>query len=336
MLRLIGLCAALLLLPACATPRAAAPPKRIAFSFDDVPRPDGAFMSARERADRLIRGLRRAGVRQAAFFATPGNVEKAEVSDGEARIAAYAAAGHVVANHSWSHRWLSRTPLPDYLADIDRAEAWLAGRPGHRPWFRTPFLDQGQRDAARRDGLRAGLRARGLRNGYVTVDGSDWHIDARAAQAVRDGRRLDMAVLRDLYVETMVEAAETYDALAVRATGRSPVHMLLLHENDLAALFIGDLVAGFAARGWTVATADDAYADPIGRHDPVVPSAQGTLVELIAWEAGLPPPRWYERNDTGLADRLFDARVLGEDAVDDRGAGAAGGVRPAGMLARRP
>lgn len=32
---------------------------------------------------------------------------------------------------------------------------------------------------------------------------------------------------------------------------------------------------------------------------------------MVAWEAGIPAPRWYRGNDTGLAQQLFDLRVLG-------------------------
>ena len=69
-----SLLALLLALFALATPAQAQ--KRIAFSFDDVPRSPGAFMTVEERTDRLIAALRRAGVRQAAFFVNPGNLQQ--------------------------------------------------------------------------------------------------------------------------------------------------------------------------------------------------------------------------------------------------------------------
>lgn len=45
---------------------------------------------------------------------------------------------------------------------------------------------------------------------------------------------------------------------------------------------------------------------------PDVPVAQGTLTEALAWEKGLPPPRWYQRNGIAGASRLFAERVLHE------------------------
>lgn len=309
MIRLFAFLAAIFLV---ASPAAAE--KRIALTFDDVPRGRGAFFSPDERTERLIAALKRARVRQAAFFVTPGNLAKPDGQGGERRIAEYVRAGHVIANHSFSHTPLSTTDAAEYIADIDRAEAWLNGRKGWRPWFRFPFLNEGREDRAKRDAVRAALKARGLGNGYVTVDGADWNLDALTTQAVRAGKMIDMSALRDLYFETMVEAAEFNDGLARRVLNRSPAHVILLHETDLAALFIPDLVRALRKSGWRVISADEAFADPIGKAEPDVPSAQGTLTEALAWEKGLPAPRWYGRVSPRVADPLFAARVLKEDS----------------------
>lgn len=306
------LIAALLLLLSAAP---AAADKRIALSFDDVPRGRGAFFTPDERTQRLIAGLRRAGVKQAAFFVVPGQIGHDDGVGGAERIAAYVAAGHVIADHSFTHRHLTELSAAEYLADIDRAEAWLKGREARRPWFRFPFLDEGGADKAKRDTVRAGLKARGLINGYVTADGSDWNMETLTQQAKAVDKPMDMAALRDLYVGTMVGAADFADQLSQKTWGRQPAQIILLHETDIAALFIADLVAALRKDGWTIITADEAYADPIARLTPDVPSANGTLVELAAWEKGVPPPRWYDRNNTDLANRLFAERVLHEKAV---------------------
>lgn len=290
----------------------AAAQKRIALSFDDAPRGAGAFLDPDARAQKLTAALRRAGVKQAVFFVNPGNIGQPGHGDGIANLDRYVKAGHVLANHSWSHPKLGNTDAHAYLADLDRAEAWLKPRPGYRPWFRFPFLDEGGKDKVKRDAIRAGLKARGLINGYVTAESSDWNIESLTIAAKRAGKPIDMKALRDLYVESHVEAAEFYEALAIRTLGRSPAHVMLLHETDIAALFIGDLVKALKARGWTVITADEAYADPLRDAAPDTPHAQGTLIEALAWEKGLPAPRWYDRNDLRIANPLFAQRVLGE------------------------
>lgn len=303
----------LIALFACGAP-AQAQDKRIALTFDDVPRQPGAFLTPDQRTRRLIAALKAAGVRQAAFFVIPGNVGKPDRGNGERHIAAYVAAGHVIADHSFAHPALRATRADAYLAGIDRSQAWLKGRPGYRPWFRFPYLDEGGKDKAKRDAVRAGLAARGLLNAYVTTDGSDWNFEMLAVQAKAAGKRIDRAALRDLYVETLVGAAEYYDGLARQTLGRSPAHVMLMHETDLAALWLPDLVRALRAKGWTIVTADAAFADPIARLAPDTPSANGTRTEMLAWEKGLPAPRWYDRDDPEIGARLFRQRVLHEAA----------------------
>jgi peptidoglycan-N-acetylglucosamine deacetylase len=306
------LAALLFTLGACASVDPAPRGKRIALTFDDIPRAPGAFLTQEERTGRLIAALKSARVRQAAFFVNPGSLANPERAGGEARIGRYVRAGHVLGNHSFSHPALTAVTAEDYLADIDKAEAWLKGREGRRPWFRFPYLNEGRQDKAKRDAVRAGLKSRGLQNGYVTADASDWHLEQLAIDARKAGKAIDMDALRDLYVESHVGAADFYDGLARQTLGRSPAHVLLLHETDLAALWIGDLVAALREAGWTIVSADQAFADPINAAMPDVPSANGTLTEALAWEKGLPAPRWYARNNTTLAKQLFAERVLKE------------------------
>jgi peptidoglycan/xylan/chitin deacetylase (PgdA/CDA1 family) len=299
-----------------ATPAVAAE-KRIALSFDDVPRHAGGFFTPDERAIRLIASLARAGVEQAGFFVTVGGLDRPDGRGGEDRIRAYAATGHVIANHSTAHPWLSRTDVAEYVADIDQAEAWLHGRAGYRPWFRYPYLDEGRRDLAKRDAVRAALGERGLMNAYVTVDNYDWHLDGVASRAKREGRPMSMPGLRDLYVETLVQAAEFSDDIAVRALGRSPAHVLLLHETDLAALFVEDLVGGLRGAGWRIVTMDEAYADPIAAREPDTWFLGGGRVAALAHEKGWEAEALvHERTDEAVLDRLFAERVL-EPADDD-------------------
>lgn len=293
-------------------PVPAAAQKMIALSFDDVPRGRGAFFSPDERTRRIIAELKKAKAPQAAFFVNPGAIGHGDGIGGEERIAAYVAAGHVIANHGNSHKRLSTTDTASYLADIDAAEVWLKGRAGYRPWFRFPFLDEGGKDKAKRDALREGLAARGLRNGYVTAESSDWHLESLTREAVRAGKKIDLTALGHLYVRWHVEAADFADAMMLRATGRQPVQVMLLHETDLAALHIGDLVRALRKAGWTVVSADTAYADPIGKEMPDVPVANGTLTEALAWAAGVPAPRWYRYNETELATASFREKALGE------------------------
>lgn len=284
--------------------------KRVAFSFDDVPRGPGAFLDVAQRPAMLIKTLADGGINGAAFFANPGR--NSAINKGTQSIAAYAAAGHVIGNHTANHIALSSVPVERFLADVAAAELTLKPQRGYRPWFRFPQLDEGRRDKVKRDAIRAGLQQQGLRNAYVTADGWDWYMESRAIAAKRAGKPMDMAALRKLYIETHVESANFSDRLAKRILGRRPVQMLLLHETDLAAMYVDDLADALRADGWEIVSADMAYADPIGKKIIDPEFADGTILEMLAWEKGLSGGRWFPRNNIPVATKQFATRVLGE------------------------
>lgn len=298
--------------------RAPEPTKRIAFTFDDVPRAAGVLFTQDERTRLLVTALEKSGVKQAAFFLNPRNIPRNKGA--EVRIAAYVTAGHVIANHTFSHPRLSHTTANAFLTDLDKGAVWFEGRKNFRPLFRFPFLDEGRNDKAKRDAVRQGLAKRGFTNAYVTVDASDWFYEGALEKATREGKDIDHEALSALFIESHVEAAEFYADLALRTLDRQPAHVMLMHENDLTTLTLVDLVEALRAKGWEVITVDEAYADPIAieatRYD--TPSAGGTLIEQLAWQKGLPAPRWYARNNTRLAEAEFRRRVLGgEDISED-------------------
>ncbi|MEE4211759.1 MAG: polysaccharide deacetylase family protein [Parvularcula sp.] len=287
--------------------------KRIALSFDDAPRPDGPWFTGDERAERLIASLARTDAVPSVFFVTTGGFEKE--SGGRERVRGYAEAGHLIGNHSHAHLWLHRTETEAYLADLDRAEDALAGLPNRRAWFRFPFLDEGRSDLEKRDAARSALTARGLSSGYVTVDTYDWHLADRLSQAVSDGRTVDRAALRDVYVAMIVEAAEHYDRMALRTLGRRPVQMLLLHENDPAAAFIADAVKALRDEGWTIVSPDEAYADPLAQTMPQTTFSGMGRIAALAFDQGARGADAFDHwsaSDVGIDTRLEQAGAFGD------------------------
>ena len=284
--------------------------RRIALTFDDAPRSKGGFFSGEERTRRLIRELRQAGVDEAMFFVKTAHIRSE--SDSE-RLKQYTDAGHRLANHSHSHLWLNRTESSEYIADIATASKILANFDHYDPFYRFPFLDEG-RTAEKRDAVREALSALGLAHGYVTVDNYDWHLAGRVKTAVRDGRRVDRVALREVYLDHIVESVEFYDGIATDVLGRSPRHVLLLHENDLAALFIGDLVRALREAGWEIIGAREAYTDPIAEVLPeTLFNGQGR-VAAMAHAAGAAPRELVQQSeDEEFLDRMLDRHRVFSD-----------------------
>ena len=73
--------------------------------------------------------------------------------------------------------------------------------------------------------------------------------------------------------------------------------MMLLHETDLSALYVDELVEALGADGWTIVSPDRVYADPAYDAWPVTDWAGGTLFEQLAWQKELAEPRWFDGNN---------------------------------------
>ncbi|MGW5698244.1 polysaccharide deacetylase family protein [Streptomyces asiaticus] len=284
--------------------------KRVTFTFDDTPHDAGVFFTPDERTATLVGQLADAGVEQAGFFVVVGDLQQPRGVGGEDRIRAYTAAGHVLGSHSYRHPRLEETSVEDFLADIDRAAEWFVDREGARPWFRFPFLDEGDADPHKRTTVRKALAERGLQNAYVTVLTLDWYLDALVAQTVREGRPYDRTALRDFYMESLLEPAEFYDRLAVAAIGRSPVHVVLLHENDINTLFIADAARAFREAGWDIVPIDEAYQDPIASIEPEGWCGSGRVSALALDSKKIRPGGLdLEALKTPVMLRSFEGRV---------------------------
>ena len=282
--------------------------RTIALTFDDATRGDGALLTGEQRTATLIESLARSGVDEAIFFVTTRNVER-QGESGAARLRAYTEAGHTLANHSHSHQWLSRTNVDDYVADLDIAIDHLSQLGSVEPFYRYPFLDEG-RAIDKRDRLREALAERELKNGYVTVDTYDWYLDSLVEVASEAGVEVDMDKLGDLYVDVISRSTEFYDSLAQETLGRSPHHVLLLHENDLAALFVDDLVERLRERGFRIIPATVAYDDPIADREPDTLFLGQGRIAALAHESGRRPPELVSpTEDEQYLRRRFEQEV---------------------------
>lgn len=288
------------------------PARSIALTFDDAPREDTERFTGAQRAAELLARLREAGVPRVAFFA---NTIRAN-DEGWRRLEMYAAAGHTIANHSHSHLDLNTTDPATFVADIVRADDMLRALPTVVRWFRFPYLHEGDA-VSKRDHVRRELARLGYRNGYVTVNTFDWHMDTLLQRALAAGRRVNYERLRDVYVDVLVGAVEFTDALAVEVLGRSPRHVLLLHENDLNALFVGDLVAALRAKGWTIIAPETAFEDEIAKKETstIFPGNPGRIGE-IAYDRGIRGRLAHESCDQAYLERLFEERQVFSGTAD--------------------
>jgi hypothetical protein len=183
---------------------------------------------------------------------------------------------------------------------------------GFAPWFRYPFLDEG-RSKPVRDSIRSALKDLGLSNGYVTIDNYDWYLNSLLRKAKQEGKKVNHGNLRSVYLEHIWNSVQFYDSIARQTLGRSPRHVLLLHENDLTAYFLSDLIQLLREKGWKIISPTEAYEDPIATHIPeVLFNGQGR-VGAIAREKGSAAKDLIQLSeDEAFLDELLRTRKVFE------------------------
>jgi peptidoglycan/xylan/chitin deacetylase (PgdA/CDA1 family) len=173
------------------------------------------------------------------------------------------AAGHALGNHSWSHPSLQTTPLPQYLADIERGEAVLEklGALGNWRPFRHPFLLEGDTHE-QREAVREFLRDRGYTSAQVSIEADDWAYNTAYARSAELGRADAMqALVADLVLRHVAELTRVR-ALTHALMGRDIAHVLLLHLGCASAAAIEPLLVAYERAGVRWIGLRAALADP--------------------------------------------------------------------------
>lgn len=232
---------------------------------------------------RLLSVFDRYGLR-ITMFVIAGN---AEDESHRKLLEEWPAAGHLIANHTYSHFMINspKHSLAEFQEDVLKAERVLEGVKNYQRMFRFPALKEGD-TIEQRDGMRAFLDAHGYRNGSVTIDASDWYYNQRLASKLRADSRFAFDRFEGPYVEHIRDRSAYYDRLARNVLGRSPRHTLLVHYSYLNACFLGSVLDMYKTMGWRLVNSNDAFADPVFRARPNTLPAGESLIWALAKESG--------------------------------------------------
>ena len=259
------------------------PAPQFSITMDDFFWQNPLKLTGAERNQSILQTLDKHSIK-AALFVIGKNIE---ADEGKQLLSAWDRAGHMLANHTYSHTNLNApdADVKAYQDDILRAEALLKDFPRFRKYLRFPFLKEGD-TVAKRDAMRAFLAQHNYRNGHVTIDASDWYVDQRLTARLQGIPSADLKPYRDYYLEHMWSRAQYYNTLAQRVVGYQPKHTVLVHFNLLNALFLDDLIAMFKSKGWQPIDAEEAFTDPVFASKPNVIPAGESLIWSLAKEKG--------------------------------------------------
>ena len=281
----------------------------IALTFDDVPLHGNALMGGDEVTESIIKTLKQKKVDDALFFITSQNISNAKALH---RLGRYTDGGFHLANHSHSHQSANKIEPAEYLADFFTSHLITKDLEGLLKFHRPPYLHYGLDEKTRKQ-IYEGLVEHGYQLGYVTVDNFDWYINSKAANEYSVGKKINFEKLKRLYIDVLWASVQFYDSVALKVLGRSPKHVLLLHENPLAAMFLGDLIDHIRAQGWRIISPQEAYADPISKmYSPGFQFTKQGRVAAIAHSKGMEKEllRHPSENTDYLDKKFIEYKVL--------------------------
>ena len=182
-----------------------------AITMDDPEVSPSPLLTPSERDERILAALSKHQTR-AALFVCGMRVDNVE---GKHLLQAWNNDKHILANHSYHHKNFNdlEISLDSVIADSKKAEKIIADYQQFSKFYRFPYLKEGN-SLKKRDGMRAFLDAQNYRNGHVSIDASDWYVDARMRNKLERNAKLDLKPYRDFYLKHMWDRAQYYDSLA--------------------------------------------------------------------------------------------------------------------------
>jgi peptidoglycan/xylan/chitin deacetylase (PgdA/CDA1 family) len=259
-----------------------APSRTMAVTIDDLPfvtRGAGPYLPAAQRGtEAILAALKKHGA-PAVGFVNEQKLQAPTAPEREARtalLARWVADGHVLGNHTYSHRGANALSVEEYLAEVDKGEVvtrrLMEPRRPYTLFFRHPMTHTGD-TAGKKAGIAAGLAARGYTIAPHTIENSDYLFDLVYAGADAKLR----AKLADAYLAHTRAATDFAEDKARELFARDDVpQTLLLHTMAINADHLDALLGQMAARGYRFITLEQAMKDPayatadafVGRNGP--------------------------------------------------------------------
>src|SRR5688572_2578295 len=273
----------------------AAPPRKVALTFDDLPGVNaGCDLKPIEEMNRkLIAAIRRADMPATALVVESNLCPPLRHNIGRI-YEMWLNAGLDLGNHTYSHHNLNVTSLEKYQKDVIEGERTLrpllANRGKKLRYFRYPYLRSGT-ELGKKRAFEQFLEGRGYVNAPVTIDNDEWIYAVAYSTALKRGDERTAARLADDYVRYMDDMFDFYETLSRETLGYELPQVLLLHVNQLNADHLDRLVVMARKRGYEFISLEEALRDKAyERKDRYVGNRGFSWLHRWAIDKGKQPP----------------------------------------------
>jgi peptidoglycan-N-acetylglucosamine deacetylase len=244
--------------------------KTIALTFDDLPyaglkeKSEDVDVARRDIAS--ILAVLKAHHAPAIAFVNEVKLQYANQLD--ARVALldeWLDGGVPLGNHTYSHKDMNHTPLPEFEAEVIRGEVitrrLMNARGLDYKYFRHPFLRTGA-TLADKNAFEAFLKERGYVVAPVTLENLDWLYNTVYVSALKGAdRELPNRVLA-AYIDQANTHLDYYEKMTRNLFDRDIATVMLLHSNHINSVMLDKVLTTFESRGYKFVTIDEALKDP--------------------------------------------------------------------------
>lgn len=255
----------------------------ISFSFDDGSTRDRHIYNASEWNSMIRNQLKDNNIQAVWFVAGKGM----DSNEGKELLKKWDDDGHIIANHTYSHFNFNDSLMTcrTFIKDIQKCDSLISNYENYRKIFRYPYLNGGN-TISKRDSLNEFLIKNNYKQGWVTIDNTEWYINMRLMQRLKQNPDADISGFRDYYINHIFERAQHYNNLSTQINQRQIKHTLLLHFNLTSALFLNDLIKKFKKEGWIIDDYNEVFKDPIYFEELYTIPAEQSLIWMQAKRKG--------------------------------------------------
>lgn len=260
------------------------------------------------RSKMIIKNLARVDVFQSMFLVRTSEVTPKTIE----RLIFYDESGQLIVNKGNRYSIYNRQSYYAYPVDIMKADAELQSYIHYVHHVYYPYLYEGGNvDILSR--LRNFLAEHNYLSTYITDAPHDEYLDNLYQQRIATNHTVDIQRVCDVYVNLIIPDIIQYDAKAQLMLGFSPRQVLLLHENDVAAYCIVELVDALNAKGFNIVSPEKVFTDPVV--NPFFSSGY-SAVSYMPYLTGLPEPLRDDRHVISVQEQEKIHNLLRERALD--------------------
>lgn len=210
------------------------------------------------RTKMLVNSLKRIDVAPSMFLIRTADINTRTM----AQMAFYEETGQLLVNAGHNASPLSRNTEQYRKMDIAKANTILSNYSNYHRHIYLPYLYEAG-DNTLRSNLQQYLTTYNYQPSYTTYQAPDAYLDQLYQAQLAAGGSANLERLKKAYVNLVVDDISTYSTQALLLLGYYPRQVILLHETDLTAYSVVNLVDALVAKGFAIISPGKIFSDPV-------------------------------------------------------------------------